>query len=62
MCPVFVFALFIQILYLFYNFDIICISETFLDSDNSADDQKPNLEGYVMVRSDHPSNTKRGGV
>ena len=45
-----------------HNFDIICITETFLDSDNSSDDQRLSLEGYIMIRSDHPSNTKRGGV
>ena len=45
-----------------HNFDLICISETFLDSDYSNDDQKLSLQGYAMIRSDHPSNTKRGGV
>ena len=45
-----------------YNYDIICISETFLDSDHSGDDERLNLQGYVMIRSDHPSNTKGGGV
>ena len=45
-----------------HNFDLICISETFLDSDYSSDDQRLSLQGYAMIRSDHPSNTKRGGV
>ena len=45
-----------------HNFDIICISETFLDSDHPSDDQRLGLQGYAMIRSDHPSNTKRGGV
>ena len=45
-----------------HNFDIICISETFLDSSYPIDDQRLSLEGYTMIRSDHPSNTKRGGV
>ena len=44
------------------NFDIICISETFLDSTYLPDDPKLSLQGYAMIRSDHPSNTKRGGV
>ena len=44
------------------NFDIICITETFLDSDYSSDDPRLSLQGYVMIRSDHPSDTKRGGV
>ena len=37
-----------------HYFDVICISETFLDSDYSSDDQRLNLQGYVMIRSDHP--------
>ena len=45
-----------------HDFDVICISETFLDSDYSSDDQRLNIQGYVMIRSDHPSDTKRGGV
>ena len=45
-----------------HNFDIICISETLLDSDHSHDDQTLTLEGYTMIRSDHPLNSKRGGV
>lgn len=45
-----------------HDIDIICISESFLDSDYSSDDERLNLHGYSMLRSDHPSNTKRGGV
>ena len=45
-----------------HNFDIIGISETFLDSNHPSDDQRLGLQGYAMIRSDHPSNTKRGGV
>ena len=45
-----------------HNFDIICVSETFLNSDYPNDDPRLNLQGYTMTRSDHPSNTKRGGV
>ena len=45
-----------------HNFDIICISETFLDSDYLSDDPRLSLQGYAMIKSDHPSNTKRGGV
>ena len=45
-----------------HSFDVICLSETFLDSDYSHDDPRLELQGYVMVRSDHPSDTKRGGV
>ena len=42
-----------------HNFDLICISETFLDSDYSDDDQRLSLQRYDMIRSDHPSNTKK---
>ena len=35
------------------KFDIICLSETYLDL---------QLSGYMVVRSDHSSNTKRGSV
>ena len=37
-----------------HNFDIICISETFLNSSYS--------NGYNLIRSDNINNTKRGGV
>ena len=42
--------------------EIFSISETFLDSsvDNNYDEW--NINGYTLVRSDHPSNTKRGGA
>ena len=45
-----------------YRYDFICISETFLDSSFESDDKNLTLEGYNLIRSDHPSNTKRGGV
>ena len=45
-----------------YKYDFICISETFLDSSFEPDDKDLMLDGYNLIRSDHPSNTKRGGV
>ena len=39
-----------------------CLSETFLDSSISIDDDNLQIPGYSSVRADHPSNTKRGGV
>ena len=45
-----------------YKRDILCISETYLDSSVSLDDTTLSLPGYNLVRSDHPSNIKRGGV
>ena len=44
------------------KFDIICLSETYLDSNTLLDDDDLEISGYTLVYSDHPSNTKRGGV
>ena len=41
---------------------ILCLSETFLNSDISCDDNNLKLLGFDLIRADHPSNTKRGGV
>ena len=43
------------------NFDIVCLSETFLDSSIPNDDHRINIAGYSLLRADHPSNTKKGG-
>ena len=40
--------------------DIICLSETYLDS--SIDDTSLEISGYYLLHSDHPSNKKRGGI
>ena len=45
-----------------HKFDIICLSETYLDSTVSLYDGNLVISGYNLIRSDHPSNTKRGGV
>ena len=45
-----------------HKFDIICLSETYLDSTAPLDDDNLVISGYNLIRSDHPSNTKRGGV
>ena len=42
--------------------DILCLSESFLDSDISCDDNDLQLPRFDLIRADHPSNTKRGGV
>ena len=47
---------------LVHNFDIICLSETYLNSETSRDDQNLEIPGYCLLRADHPSNNKRGGV
>ena len=44
-----------------HRFYVICISETYLDSDTSHEDANLEAAGYTLVRADHPSDTKRGG-
>ena len=36
--------------------------ETYLESNTRLNDDNLEISGYTLVRSDHPSNTKRGGV
>ena len=43
-----------------YKHDFICLSETYLDS--STPDRLLKIDGYILVRADHPNNIKRGGV
>ena len=45
-----------------HKFDIICLSETYLDSEILSDDDKLEIPGYNLARADHPNNIKRGGV
>ena len=45
-----------------HKFDIICLSETYLDSTFLSDDSRLSLNGYSLLREDHPSDIKRGGV
>ena len=44
-----------------HKFDVICTSETFLNSDTAFDDDNLMIEGDI-IRSDYPSNSRRGGV
>ena len=49
--------------YLFtHRFDVICSSETYLDSDTFNEDTNLEIVGYASIRSNHPSNNKRGGA
>ena len=43
-----------------HKFDIIWISETFLN--NTYEDSDLDLNGYSLLRADHPNNAKREGV
>ena len=45
-----------------HNFDIICLSETYLDSSILSHDPNLEVQGYDLIRANHPSNVKRGGV
>ena len=45
-----------------FKYDLICLSETYLDSSFPVDDISLNLKGYNLIRADHPLNVKRGGV
>ena len=44
------------------NFDLVCMSETFLDSTLPKDDVNIQINRYSLLRADHPNNIKRGGV
>ena len=41
------------------RFDIICLSETYLDSSILPHDLNLEVQGYDMIKVDHPSNIKR---
>ena len=46
---------------LVHSFDIICLSETYLNSEIPPNDTRLVLSGYKLFHSDYPSNNKRGG-
>ena len=45
-----------------HHCNLICVSETYLDSSTANDEKDISIKGYSVVRADHPTNTKRGGV
>ena len=45
-----------------HEMNVICLSETYLESFVPVDDDNLQILGYSFVRADHLSNTKRGGV
>ena len=45
-----------------HNFDVLCISDTYLDSTKALDDKNLEIYGYNLLRADHASNSKSGGV
>ena len=40
-------------------FDVICLSETYLDSETSHEDASLEIVSYTVIRANNPSNTKR---
>ena len=45
-----------------HKFDMICLSETYVNSSFPYNDDTLDIPGYIMVSADHPANSKRGGV
>ena len=45
-----------------HKFDIICLSETYLDSSTTSDDDNLVISGYNLIRSNHPPNNKGGDI
>ena len=45
-----------------HDFDMICLSESYLDLSVSSDNDNCYIRDYKLVRADHPGNIKRGGV
>ena len=45
-----------------HKFNIICISELYINSNISSSDDKLNIPGYNMPRVDHPSGNQSGKV
>ena len=45
-----------------HTHDIICLSETYLKHDKLCDNDNLKMPGCELIRADHPSNQKRGGI
>ena len=45
-----------------FKYNFIYISETHLDLTISSDNNNLNISRYNLIRADHPSNSKGGGV
>ena len=44
------------------KFDMICLSETFLDYSIPSNYERLNMKGHKLIRADNPSDSKKGGV
>ena len=45
-----------------HEFDMVYISETFLDSSILTNDERLNMKGYKLVKADNSSESKKGDV
>ena len=45
-----------------YICDITYLSETFLNTSTQNDHDRIKIDGYNLIRSDHPNDSKKGGV
>ena len=45
-----------------HNYDIVCLSETFLNSSIQTNDKGIVIDGYILIRVDHSRESKRGGI
>ena len=45
-----------------HKYDVVCLSETYLDSSTVLSDDSLEIPGYNLVQCDHSTNTKRGDV
>ena len=45
-----------------HNVQILCLSETYLDSSISSNENNLKIPGYDLYGADHPSNVKHGWV
>ena len=43
-----------------HQYDMICLSESYIDASVSSDNDNLNINDYKLVRADHPGNVKRG--
>ena len=45
-----------------FNYDIICLSEKFLNSSIKTSGDRISIDGYILIRADHPSDSNRSRV
>ena len=45
-----------------HNYDIICLSESYLNHDTLSHNDNLKIPGYELIRVDHPLNQKRAGI